>query len=1649
MDTATLSHTLDLWFDRYHADSLRYSSSNATQQQIPQASASQSTGPVLPPPTAPFYSSNQSSPHNLPAIAGLTQATQASPSQSAQRPPSSNQESASGPQPHQNAMQGPGYSLPGISQTLQQPHLHAQNQASLDRDREMRDRDNREREIMEAQEEAARREAEHREREMRERQQQHEAAIQSHSETMQIHQPVAVAPAVRTIHGPNGLLGNSATLSGTNALSASIGAPNGPGNIFGGGAVQQGDATPRMQPAVQPQAQSSMLMPFGGPGMPGQLGMVQGQQPILNDALSYLDQVKVQFADHPDVYNKFLDIMKDFKSGAIDTPGVIERVSTLFAGNPNLIQGFNTFLPPGYKIECGTGGDPNAIRVTTPMGTTVSSMPVPRPLSAPRSAAVNGNGNNPGESPYYDSASRGASGNWQQARAQDPQEAMFSPNNRNLGHSLFGGQQGQHAQAPLSPEAIAQRNHQDAASTAAAMAHQQEQRGVSQLQSAVSAAATGRSLLSPSGESAIPLPIQGMNGASQVVQSVSVGPGGEKRGPVEFNHAISYVNKIKNRFASQPDIYKQFLEILQTYQRESKPIQDVYAQVTSLFNSAPDLLEDFKQFLPESAAQHRAAQQQAAARHAEDAVMLSNVRGEAGYQAGSAHSHQTPRADASRLPPMGNFAPTPTANRDNKRKRGERPAGDGRSAGIVNSIAPEQGSGGARAGYGQANIAKESAERFTPIPNAVNELPIPPLGLSGSGKRRASPNSLPRLEQQVANTSPTKRAKTAHTAKQPMIPDGPAVSPTLTPALPEPIKPVTTTVATGEELAFFDRAKKFIGNKNTMNEFLKLCNLFSQDLIDKNLLYARAQSFIGGNPDLLEWFRQFLSIEKEETVIKTKARTVTSRVSLSNCRGLGPSYRLLPKRERERVCSGRDQLCQAVLNDEWASHPTWASEDSGFVAHRKNQYEEGLHRIEEERHDYDHNIEACIRTIQQLEPIATQLLQSSADERLTFVLPPGLGGQSESIYKRVIRKIYGRDKGNQVIIELFAQPYNVIPVLLSRLKQKLEEWKAAQREWEKVWREQTQKIFWKSLDHQSLGAKQADKRQFQLKTLQNEIQVKYEEQRRQLEFNEIKTTPYQFAYSFKDEDVLFDTARLIICYIDHASHTGSDSGSITKFIKEFVPLFFGIDPTRFEQGIHTSTNGSPRNESGEEETMSADDGSSQKGHKSKKQNLLRGVLDRGRGKSARKDKDDSAASESRDSTPDHASAAEEEFTAVASGSAAASKDASGAHRWATYATRDEYGGSDDLKPDEPYVRDNYNMYCNLTIYCFFRMFVILYERLSALKQTEPQVRETVARAKQYKPATELKMIDKYPEDFFGDTSDTANYYEQMLTIFEDQIKGEVDAGVVEETLRRYYLQSGWQLYSIDRLLSSLIRFAAGIFPSENKDKTGEVYQAFKKDRPFRETTHRDEISYRRIVEKNIKDGDVYKINYDTTKQVASVNILKKDDDTYAVSTLDKIKAWRYYIASYTLSDPTENVAHDKVHLPYLKRSIGKVDLDIDEPGDRIDSVRSEEKKAFKIMPDRTYTMKYLNSSGPYEGVDFLVQKDAVRSGFREGEAEMSRKTASRNDSASERLLMNTTWMKNVSREDVDARKDLFRKETDDNPSNVNGTVDSDETMADA
>ncbi|KAH9254631.1 hypothetical protein BASA81_007388 [Batrachochytrium salamandrivorans] len=191
-----------------------------------------------------------------------------------------------------------------------------------------------------------------------------------------------------------------------------------------------------------------------------------GPKPGKADAEAYLNDVKKQFADQPQVYHDFVDLMKSFKAGSITTQNIIELVAKLFYGFPDLIDRFNQFS--GYKPATAGGTEQ------------VLSQQYYAPPSSSTSAAA--------------------------------AAAAYS------------------TMAPTAPQQS-----------------QQQQ--------------------------ALP----------------------------QFDHAIHYVTRIKKRFMHDPDTYKLFLDILHTYQKESKSVNDVLSQVSELFRDHPDLLKDFTYFLPDGA----------------------------------------------------------------------------------------------------------------------------------------------------------------------------------------------------------------------------------------------------------------------------------------------------------------------------------------------------------------------------------------------------------------------------------------------------------------------------------------------------------------------------------------------------------------------------------------------------------------------------------------------------------------------------------------------------------------------------------------------------------------------------------------------------------------------------------------------------------------------------------------------------------------------------------------------------------------------------------------------------------------------------------------------------------------------------------------
>ena len=103
-------------------------------------------------------------------------------------------------------------------------------------------------------------------------------------------------------------------------------------------------------------------------------GPEAGQNPNWSGALSFLDEVISRFQDMPDVKDRFLYIMEDWKVQDTPIPTLVACVLDLFHTQHDLVRKFNVFLPPGYAIECGLVEDPKAFRLTYPGGTTAWSL---------------------------------------------------------------------------------------------------------------------------------------------------------------------------------------------------------------------------------------------------------------------------------------------------------------------------------------------------------------------------------------------------------------------------------------------------------------------------------------------------------------------------------------------------------------------------------------------------------------------------------------------------------------------------------------------------------------------------------------------------------------------------------------------------------------------------------------------------------------------------------------------------------------------------------------------------------------------------------------------------------------------------------------------------------------------------------------------------------------------------------------------------------------------------------------------------------------------------------------------------------------------------------------------------------------------------
>ncbi|KAK1423048.1 hypothetical protein QVD17_18342 [Tagetes erecta] len=299
----------------------------------------------------------------------------------------------------------------------------------------------------------------------------------------------------------------------------------------------------------------------------------------------------------------------------------------------------------------------------------------------------------------------------------------------------------------------------------------------------------------------------------------------------------------------------------------------------------------------------------------------------------------------------------------------------------------------------------------------------------------------------------------------------------------------------GQMLRLREKVKERLSNSEDYQAFLKCIEQYCTDAITRPQLQSLVNNLLGVFSDLVEEVNEFID-RSEMTRYGSKASSISIKekyasksiqeLDLSDCECCTPSYRLLPKDYPIPSASQRTKIGFEVLNDHWVS-VTSGSEDYSFKHMRKNQYEESLFRCEDDRFELDMLVESVNATAKRVEELLDRINDNSGKTDNAVHIE-----DFTAINLRCIGRLYG-DHGNDVMDVLRKNASLALPVILTRLKQKQEEWLRCRFDNKKVWAEIYAKNYHKSLDHRSFYFKQQDSKSLSAKALLAEIKEMSEE----------------------------------------------------------------------------------------------------------------------------------------------------------------------------------------------------------------------------------------------------------------------------------------------------------------------------------------------------------------------------------------------------------------------------------------------------------------------------------------------------------------------------------------------------------------------------
>uniref|UniRef100_A0A8C5GE67 Histone deacetylase interacting domain-containing protein n=1 Tax=Gouania willdenowi TaxID=441366 RepID=A0A8C5GE67_GOUWI len=627
---------------------------------------------------------------------------------------------------------------------------------------------------------------------------------------------------------------------------------------------------------------------------------------------------------------------------------------------------------------------------------------------------------------------------------------------------------------------------------------------------------------------------------------------------LKVEDALSYLDQVKLQFGNQPQVYNDFLDIMKEFKSQSIDTPGVISRVSQLFKGHPDLIMGFNTFLPPgykievqtndlvnvttpgqihhitphgisvqnipitgAAPQHPPQLCSPAITTTSAPPLLTQPTPAkmskplqplpltpSSQSSPSIPAYTSPRSPPMQLHPPLSSTPTGLPIQNNQ------PVEFNHAINYVNKIKnrfqgqPDIYKAFLEILHTYQLLSKTTAEKAESVRNdhggTAKKLQL-------NNKQRPNQNGCQiRRHPTPGSTPPVKKKPKLMSLKDPSVAEA-------------------SKHGVGTEALFFEKVRKALRSTEAYDNFLRCLVIFNQEVISRAEVawcwwcLCLGVGLVGVFLTLIIFKNTFTGIYIEIELKKIKNLLMTQL------------------------------FCFQVLNDTWVSFPSW-SEDSTFVSSKKTQYEEHIYRCEDERFELDVVLETNLATIRVLETVQRKLSRMSAEEQPKFRLDNTLGGSSEVIHRKAIQRIYG-DKSPDIMDGLKKNPAVSVPIVLKRLKTKEEEWREAQRGFNKIWREQNEKYYLKSLDHQGINFKQNDTKVLRSKSLLNEIESIYDERQEQAsEENATPPTGPHLTLAYEDNQILEDAASLIIHHVKRqTSIQKEDKYKIKQIIYHFIP----------------------------------------------------------------------------------------------------------------------------------------------------------------------------------------------------------------------------------------------------------------------------------------------------------------------------------------------------------------------------------------------------------------------------------------------------------------------------------------------------------------